>query len=143
MAQHRGGALFRLDGSLAGGGRLSRVFWTSVHTFLFLSPLTSGTHGGINETLPVLLMILDVFRACSPAPHLFVMLLETAVRFPKLMQPALEFSNSCGSRRTGWYGGPGKTESCSCSKLQDSSMTFLIKGSHPAFAVLQSRAFSV
>lgn len=73
---------------------------------------------------------------------LFVMLLETIVWFPKLMQPALEFSNSCGSRCAGWWGGPGKTESCCSSKLQHSSMTFLIKCSHPTFAVLQSNAFS-
>lgn len=41
---------------------------------------------------------------------LFVMLLETKVWFPKLMQPALEFSNSCGSRCAGGGVGPGKTE---------------------------------
>lgn len=84
---------------------------------------------------------LGCVRSLFTSSPLFVMLLETIVWFPKLMQPALEFSNSCGSRCAGWWGGPGKTESWSSSKLQDSSMTFLIKCSHPTFAVLQSNAF--
>lgn len=86
----------------------------------------------------------DLGRLQMPVHQLplFVMLLETKVWFPKLMQPALEFSNSCGSRCAGRRVGPGKTESCCLEKLQDSSMTFLIKRNHPTSAVLQSKAFS-
>lgn len=144
LAQRWGGGLFLfwLDDSLAGGGRLSRVLWTFIHTLPFLSPLTSGTRAEINETLPVLLRTLGCVRSLFTSSPLFVMLLETIVWFPKLMQPALEFSNSCGSRCAGRWGGPGKTESRCSSKLQDSSMTFLIKCSRPTFAVSQSDAFS-
>lgn len=59
------------------------------------------------------------------------------------MQPAGEFSNSCGSRCAGCGDAPGKTESCSLDKLRDSSVTSLIKRNlrHPTSAVLQSNAF--
>lgn len=40
----------------------SGAFWTFIYTFLFLSPLTRGMHGELDETFPALLRILDVFR---------------------------------------------------------------------------------
>lgn len=99
------------DDSLASGWRLPCVFWTFIYTFLFLSPLTGGcTAGEMDETFSRATQDLGSVQMPVHQLPLFVMLLETKVWFPKLMQPALEFSNSCGSRCAGGGVGPGKTE---------------------------------